>query len=117
MVDQQASLFGHTCFNKGEAKITYGTGGFLLLNTGKERLKLNDRISTTIAAQYNDEINYAIDGGVYCVASCINWLINELKIIASPQELSEIKFDLKNPCSTYFVPSMAGISAHTGNPT
>jgi len=111
VVDQQASLFGHTCFNKGEAKITYGTGGFLLLNTGKERLKLNDRISTTIAAQYNDEINYAIDGGVYCVASCINWLINELKIISSPQELSEIKFDLKNPCSTYFVPSMAGISA------
>ena len=87
VVDQQASLFGHTCFYKGDAKITYGTGGFLLLNIGTERIKLKDKISLTIAAQYDKNINYAIDGGVYCVASCINWLINELKIVSSPKEI------------------------------
>lgn len=111
VVDQQASLFGHACFYKGEAKITYGTGGFLLLNTGKERLKLKSRIATTLAAQYNDEINYAIDGSVYCVASCINWLINELKIVSNPDEIAELGFDVNESCSTFFVPSMAGISA------
>ncbi len=111
VVDQQASLFGHTCFYKGDAKITYGTGGFLLLNIGTERIKLKDKISLTIAAQYDKNINYAIDGGVYCVASCINWLINELKIVSSPKEIDEMKFDPSEVCTTYFIPSMAGISA------
>jgi len=110
-VDQQASLLGHTCFHKGEAKITYGTGGFLLLNIGGKRIKLNDKISTTLTAQYDKNVNYAIDGGVYCVASCINWLINELRIVSSPKEIDEMKFDAGEACNTYFVPSMAGISA------
>jgi len=111
VVDQQASLFGHTCFDKGEAKITYGTGGFLLLNIGKERIKLNEKISTTIAAQYDENIYYAIDGGVYCVASCINWLINELKIVSNPKEIDKMEFNVDDSCSTYFIPSLAGISA------
>jgi glycerol kinase len=111
VVDQQASLLGHTCFHKGEAKITYGTGGFLLLNIGGKRIKLNDKISTTLTAQYDKNVNYAIDGGVYCVASCINWLINELRIVSSPKEIDEMKFDAGEACNTYFVPSMAGISA------
>ncbi len=111
VVDQQASLFGHTCFYKGDAKITYGTGGFLLLNIGNERIELKDKISLTIAAQYDNKINYAIDGGVYCVASCINWLINELKIVSSPKEIDEMDFNLNEICTTYFIPSMAGISA------
>lgn len=110
LVDQQASLFGHTCFYKGEAKITYGTGGFLLLNIGNKRVKLNDKIVTTITAQYNNDINYALDGGVYCVGSCINWLINELKIVSNPKQIDDIEFNLKNNCGTYFIPSFAGIS-------
>lgn len=110
LVDQQASLFGHKCFDKGEAKITYGTGGFLLLNIGNKRIKFKDNISTTIVAQYDEKINYAIDAGVYCVASCINWLINELKIVSSPKEIDELKFNINDSCSTYFVPSMAGLS-------
>ena len=110
LVDQQASLFGHTCFYKGEAKITYGTGGFLLLNVGKKRIKLNDKIATTIAAQYGNDINYALDGGVYCVGSCINWLINELKIVSNPKQIDDIAFNLKDNCGTYFIPSFAGLS-------
>jgi len=110
LVDQQASLFGHACFYKGEVKITYGTGGFLLLNIGKERIKLNDKIVTTITAQYDNDINYAIDGGVYCVGSCINWLINELKIVSNPKQIDDIAFNLKDNCGTYFIPSFAGIS-------
>lgn len=111
VVDQQAALFGHACFYRGDAKITYGTGGFMLLNTGRERVWLNDRLSTTIAAQFDNDICYAIDGGVYCVASCINWLIKELKIVLSPEELGKIDFDNLKNSNTYFVPSMAGISA------
>jgi len=110
LVDQQASLFGHTCFYKGEAKITYGTGGFLLLNIGKERVKLNDKIITTITAQYDNDINYALDGGVYCVGSCINWLIKELKIVSEPKQIDEIIFNLKENCGIYFMPSFAGLS-------
>jgi len=111
LVDQQASLFGHTCFYKGDVKITYGTGGFLLLNIGKKRIKLNDKIATTITAQYGNDINYALDGGVYCAGSCINWLINELKIVSNPKQIDDIAFNLKDNCRTYFIPSFAGISA------
>jgi len=81
-----------------------------LLNIGKKRIKLNDKIATTITAQYNNDINYALDGGVYCVGSCINWLINELKIVSDPKQIDDIVFNLKNNCGTYFIPSLAGIS-------
>jgi len=82
----------------------------LLLNIGKKRIKLNDKIATTITAQYGNDINYALDGGVYCVGSCINWLINELKIVSNPRQIDDIAFNLKDNCGTYFIPSFAGLS-------
>ncbi len=109
-VDQQASMFGHRCFSKGEAKITYGTGGFLLMNIGHKRLHLNDRIITTIAAGIDDNINYLLDGGVYCVGSCVNWLKNKAGIIEDPEDCDKYALSLNDNGGVYFVPALAGLS-------
>jgi len=109
-VDQQASLFGHGCLKKGEAKITYGTGGFLLLNIGEKRIDLKDRIITTLTAQYGDNVNYAIDGGVYCVGSCINWLKDRLGIILDAKDCDSFAYSIDSNEGVYFIPSLAGLS-------
>jgi len=110
VVDQQSSLFGHRCFNKGEAKITYGTGGFFLLNIGKERLNLEDEVITTLAAQYNDEVYYVLEGGIYCVGSSINWLVNKLDILSNPESSNETSQSLEDNGGVYFIPGLAGLS-------
>ena len=109
-VDQQASLFGHGCLRKGEAKITYGTGGFLFLNIGEKRINLKERIITTLTAQYGDKINYAIDGGVYCVGSCINWLKEKMRLISDANECDNNAFSIDSNEGVYFIPSLAGLS-------
>lgn len=110
LVDQQAALFGHTCFYSGEAKITYGTGGFFLINIGENRLKLRDKIITTIAAQHSDNIQYAIDGGTYCVGSCIDWIVKRLKIVPNPEMTGEIAYAIKDNGGVYFIPGLSGLS-------
>jgi len=110
VVDQAASLFGHTCFYKGEAKITYGTGGFLLISIGKERIALKDKIITVITAQYDNNIYYALDGGVYSVGSCIDWLVENLNFVSKPELTSDIALSLQDNGDVYYVPALDGLS-------
>ena len=109
--DQQAALFGQTCFQKGEAKNTYGTGCFMLMNTGDHPVKSDNGLLTTIAWGIDDEITYALEGSVYTAGSAIQWLRDELKIIESSidTEYLATKVDDTNGC--YVVPAFTGLAA------
>ena len=108
VVDQQSALFGHRCFNKGEAKLTLGTGGFLLVNVGPEIPLKKEKLITTVCPQLGDEKGYIIDGGIYTVGSAVDWLKNKIGLFESNSELAEI---VKEPDSdVFFVPALAGLS-------
>ncbi len=108
VVDQQSALYGHRCFNKGEAKLTLGTGGFLLVNAGSEIPLNNNRLITTVCPQQNNEKQYVIDGGIYTVGSAIEWLKNKIGLLGSMEEISEmVKCKESN---VFFVPALAGLS-------
>ena len=108
VVDQQSALFGHRCFNKGEAKLTLGTGGFLLVNAGPEIPFKKDKLITTVSPQLKDEKGYIIDGGIYTVGSAIDWLKNKIGAFESNRELAEIVKD--HDSDVFFVPALAGLS-------
>ena len=84
--DQQAALFGQTCFNKGEAKNTYGTGGFLLMNTGDHPVRSKNGLLTTIAWGLNGQVNYALEGSIFVAGAAIQWLRDELKILEDSRD-------------------------------
>ena len=108
VVDQQSALFGHRCFNKGEAKLTLGTGGFLLVNAGPEIPVKNDKLITTVTPRLKDEKGYIIDGGIYTVGSAIDWLKNKIGLFGSNNELAEMVKDADS--DVFFVPALAGLS-------
>jgi len=107
VVDQVVSLFGHTCFYKGKAKLTYRTVGFLLINIGNNRTFTNNRI--IIIAQYVNDINYALKGSIYYVGSCIEWLMNRFGLVSDPQSTDSIVFSLKDNRGVYFITSLVGL--------
>lgn len=109
-VDQQASMFGHLCLERGEAKITYGTGGFLLLNIGGERIPLKDKIITTVGAQYRNDVDYLLDGGVYCVGSCINWLKDKIGLLDDVRDCDRYAMSVDDNGGVFFIPALAGLS-------
>lgn len=88
--DQQAALFGHNCFNVGSVKNTYGTGCFMLMNTGQTFIKAKNGLVTTIAWGINGKITYALEGSVFIAGAAVKWLRDNLKIIESSQETSGI---------------------------
>ncbi len=108
VVDQQSALFGHRCFNKGEAKLTLGTGGFLLVNVGYEIPFKKDKLITTVCPQLKDEKGYIIDGGIYTVGSAIDWLKNKIGVFESNSELEEMVKD--GDSEVFFIPALAGLS-------
>ena len=108
VVDQQSALFGHRCFNKGEAKLTLGTGGFLLVNVGSEIPHKKDKLITTVCPQLGNEKGYIIDGGIYTVGSAIDWLKNKIGMFGSNRELAEMVKDFDS--DVFFVPALAGLS-------
>ncbi len=108
VVDQQSALYGHRCFYKGEAKLTLGTGGFLLVNVGSEIPFKKDKLITTVCPQVKDEKKYIIDGGIYTVGSAIEWLKNRIGLFNSFEELAEMAKDGDN--NVFFVPALAGLS-------
>ena len=108
VVDQQSALFGHRCFNKGEAKLTLGTGGFLLVNVGSEIPFKKDKLITTVCPQLKDEKGYIIDGGIYTVGSAIDWLKNKIGVFESNSELEEMVKD--GDSEVFFIPALAGLS-------
>ena len=109
--DQQAALFGQNCFDKGEAKNTYGTGCFLLMNTGEKPVFSKNGLVTTIAWGRDGKVNYALEGSVFIAGASIQWLRDEMRLIESSadSEYMAEKVDDTNGC--YVVPAFTGLGA------
>lgn len=114
--DQQAALFGQTCFEDGTAKNTYGTGCFLLLNTGEKPTKSNNGLLTTIAWGINGKVTYALEGSVFIAGAAIQWLRDELKIINDARETEEMALRVKDNNGVYLVPAFVGLGAPYWDP-
>lgn len=109
--DQQASLFGQVCFEKGDVKNTFGTGGFLLMNTGKTPVRSSRGLLTTVAWKIGDEVQYALEGSIFVSGSAIQWLRDGLKIIHSAPESEEAAMKVSDTGGVYFVPAFVGLGA------
>ncbi len=109
--DQQAALFGQTCFQKGEAKNTYGTGCFLLMNTGEEPVFSNHGLVTTIAWGLDGKVNYALEGSIFVAGAAIQWLRDEMKLIDSAKESESMAQKVKDTNGCYVVPAFTGLGA------
>ena len=103
--DQQAALFGQTCFNKGEAKNTYGTGGFLLMNTGDHPVRSKNGLLTTIAWGLNGQVNYALEGSIFVAGAAIQWLRDELKILEDSRDSEYMARKVPDTNGCYVVPA------------
>ena len=109
--DQQAALFGQTCFQAGTAKNTYGTGCFLLMNTGIKPVKSEQGLLTTIAWGLNNQVEYALEGSVFIAGAAIQWLRDELKIISNAAESESMAKSLADNGGVYMVPAFVGLGA------
>ncbi len=109
--DQQAALFGQCCFNEGEGKNTYGTGCFLLMNTGKKAVESRNGLLTTIAIGLNGEVSYALEGSVFVAGAAIKWLRDELKLINTAEETYDLAMSVEDSNGVYVVPAFTGLGA------
>ncbi|KAB1160535.1 glycerol kinase GlpK [Tenacibaculum aiptasiae] len=109
--DQQAALFGQACFHKGEAKNTYGTGCFMLMNTGENLEFSKNGLLTTIAWGIDNKINYALEGSVFVAGSAIQWLRDGLQIINNAEESESFAKSIEDENPVYVVPAFAGLGA------
>jgi len=109
--DQQAALFGQTCFEMGEAKSTYGTGCFLLMNTGEKPVKSDNGLVTTIAWGINGKINYALEGSVFVAGASIQWLRDEMRLIDSSEDSEYMAMKVEDTNGCYVVPAFTGLGA------
>jgi glycerol kinase len=110
--DQQAALFGQACYREGLAKNTYGTGCFLLLNTGPNRVPSNEGLLTTIAWGIKDEpVEYALEGAVFITGAAVQWLRDGLGIIKTAAETESLAMSLSSNDGVYFVPALVGLGA------
>ena len=109
--DQQAALFGQCCFAKGMAKNTYGTGCFVLMNTGEEPVKSENGLLTTIAWKLNGKTAYALEGSAFNAGSAIQWLRDELELIKTPQEADQLAETVEDSGGVSFVPAFTGLGA------
>lgn len=109
--DQQAALFGQRCFEKCDIKNTYGTGCFLLMNTGDTAYKSKNGLLTTIAASFDGKINYALEGSVFVGGAVIQWLRDELKLIKKSSDSERYAKRVENNGGVYIVPAFAGLGA------
>ena len=109
--DQQAALFGQACFNKGEAKNTYGTGCFLLMNTGEKPVDSQNGLITTIAWGLDDKVVYALEGSVFIAGAAVQWLRDEVKLFTSAAESCEMALKAGGNNGVYIVPAFVGLGA------
>ena len=115
--DQQAALFGQCCFSRGQVKNTYGTGCFLLMNTGTEAITSNNGLLTTIAASAGDKVEYALEGSVFVAGAAVQWLRDEMRMVKSASQTQD--YANQAPEGTegvYVVPAFAGMGAPYWNP-
>jgi glycerol kinase len=113
--DQQSSLFGQCCFNEGDIKNTYGTGCFLLMNTGKKAASSANKLLTTIAWNIGNETHYALEGAVFIAGAVIQWLRDSLKIIETSGESERMAAESENG-NVVFVPSFSGLGTPYWDP-
>lgn len=109
--DQQAALFGQACFEKGMAKNTYGTGCFMLMNTGEQMIDSESGLVTTIAWGINGKIQYALEGSVFIAGAAIQWLRDALRLIKDAAETEKIAESLDDTEEVYVVPAFSGLGA------
>ncbi|CDA99189.1 glycerol kinase [Lachnospiraceae bacterium CAG:215] len=109
--DQQAALFGQTCFHAGEAKNTYGTGCFLLMNTGEKPVFSKNGLVTTIAWGIDGKVNYALEGSIFVAGAAIQWLRDELRLIDSASMTEYMAQNVEDSNGCYVVPAFTGLGA------
>jgi glycerol kinase len=114
--DQQAALFGQLCIEPGMAKNTYGTGCFMLMNTGEKAITSQNQLLTTIAWQIHGKTHYALEGSVFIAGAVVQWLRDELKIIRHASEVETLAAQVPNSDGVYLVPAFAGLGAPHWNP-
>lgn len=114
--DQQAALFGQTCFRPGMAKNTYGTGCFLLMNTGTKPVMSSSGLVTTIAWGLDGKVEYALEGSIFVAGAAIQWLRDELKLIDSAAESEIMAAQVENTNGCYVVPAFTGLGAPYWDP-
>lgn len=107
--DQQAALFGQTCFDSGNAKNTYGTGNFLLLNTGEKIVRSESGLLTTVAYGVGKDITYALEGSIAITGAAIQWLRDQLQIISNAAESEELARSVPDNGGVYFIPAFVGL--------
>jgi|SRR5579862_271299 len=114
--DQQAALFGQACFKPGMVKTTYGTGCFMLMNTGAHPVASKSKLLTTIAYQIHDKVEYALEGSIFIGGAVVQWLRDNLKIIQKSAEIEILASKVEDNNGVYFVPAFTGLGAPYWNP-
>ena len=114
--DQQAALFGQTCFDVGEGKSTYGTGSFLLVNTGKKPVFSKNGLVTTIAWGLDGKVNYALEGSVFVCGAAIQWLRDEINILEKSSDSEAMAMAVEDSCGLIVVPAFVGLGAPYWDP-
>lgn len=109
--DQQAALFGQVCFKEGEAKCTYGTGAFLLMNTGDTPVSSENRLLTTVAWKYKDQTTYALEGSVFIAGSAVKWLRDGIEIIDNATDVEALANQVDDTGGVVVVPAFVGMGA------
>ncbi len=109
--DQQAALFGQCCFEQGEVKNTYGTGCFLLMNTGAEAISSSSGLLTTIAAGSGEKVEYALEGSVFVAGAGVQWLRDSMRMIKNAAQSQEYSQEVEDTTGVYIVPAFAGMGA------
>jgi glycerol kinase len=109
--DQQAALFGQMCIREGMVKNTYGTGCFMMMNTGKNPVKSLNNLLTTVAWSLNGQITYALEGSIFIAGAVVQWLRDEMGVIRSSSEIEELCDKVADSGGVYFVPAFAGLGA------
>ena len=109
--DQQAAIIGQGCFSKGSTKITYGTGAFVIMNTGNKKIISKNKLITTICYRLNNKTTYALEGSIFTAGAAVQWLRDKIKLIKDVHEIEKILKSKKNHESIYIVPAFTGLGA------
>ncbi|MBT3243413.1 MAG: glycerol kinase GlpK [Bacteroidetes bacterium] len=114
--DQQAALFGQQCTQPGMAKNTYGTGCFMLMNTGSKAIKSENNLLTTVAWKIGDQVHYALEGSIFIAGAAVQWLRDQLGLIKTAPEIEELAKTVDDNGGVYFVPALSGLGAPHWDP-
>ena len=114
--DQQAATFGQACFGPGDVKQTYGTGAFMLMNTGLTPVRSDNRLLTTIAWGYNATVTYALEGSVFVAGAAVQWIRDGLQAIARSSDIEQLAAAVPDSGGVYLVPAFVGLGAPHWDP-